>query len=1154
MTKTSCSSRIIKLLLFIISFLHVGFALSSDGLTLLSLLTHWTSVPTLISSSWKASDSNPCSWVGVQCDHTNNLISLNLTSHGIFGQLGSEIGNLYNLQTLVLSGNGFSGKVPLELSNCSLIQYLDLEGNRFSGNIQYSFINLQNLQFMRLSSNMLTGEIPDSLFEIPSLKELSLHSNLLSGPIPTSIGNLTQLLRLYLYGNQLSGTIPSSIGNCSKLEDLELSFNRLRGEIPNSIWRIPSLVNILVHNNSLSGELPTEMTNLKYLKNISLFDNQFSGVIPQSLGINSSIVKLDCMNNKFTGNIPPSLCFGKNLLELNMGINQLQDGIPSDVGRCATLRRLILNENNFSGPLPNFESNMNLKYIDLTKNNISGTIPSSLGNSTNLTYINFSRNKFAGLIPPELGNLVNLVVLDLSHNNLEGPLPIQLSNCTKIDRFDVGFNFLNGSFPSSLRSWTNITTLILRENHFTGGIPGFLAEFNNLRELQLGGNFFGGKIPQLMGTMHNLFYGLNLSANGLIGDIPSEIGKLELLQSLDISLNNLTGSIDALEGLVSLIEINISYNLFNGSVPTGLTKLLNSSPSSFIGNPLLCFSCLSCIETSFVNPCVYKSSNHKSISTVQIVMIELGSSIFITVVILIIIRIYFLKMSCSPLVMVLKAMAKLYDCYNFGRGIVHKSQQGRESEMASDLKQQSDIERGATLRQQSYNERGAAPASEFSKWSYYIEKGVGRIGVTYAREFNISGKEKLRTLKDVVLEATENLNQRYIIGKGGHGTVYKAIIGQQIFAVKKVEFGRNKKKRLSIIRNEIEVLGMFKHRNLLKHADYWIGEEYGLVLCEFMKNGSLHDILHEKKPPPPLTWNVRCKIAVGIAQGLLYLHYDCVPRIVHRDIKPKNILVDDNMEPIIADFGTALCKKVFEDSNSHSTIRKMLSSHVVGTPGYIAPENAYDIVPGRKSDVYSYGVVLLELLTRKKLLVPSLNDEAEDTPLVIWARSVWMETGKIEKIVDPYLASEFSSSVAIAKQVAAVLSLAFRCIEKDPGKRPNMKGVISIYNKNLFKLRRDEVQYADVLAIKLMGNGKLQADKFVRIASLIVPKITYSSRSLIFLSSITGPILTKPFNWFFLLRWGQYRHLQKSLYSQTKSYYSITINTDQTEATVQISV
>ncbi|CAJ2653758.1 unnamed protein product [Trifolium pratense] len=1069
MTRTSYSSSIITLLL-VISFLHGVSAVNSDGLTLLSLLTHWTLVPPLINSSWKASDSNTCSWVGVQCDHTNNLISLNLTGHGISGQLGPEIGNLYHLQTLVLLGNGFSGKVPLELSNCSLLQVLDLEGNRISGSIPYSLKNLQNLQFMRLSSNMLTGEIPYSLFEIPSLKEVSLHSNMLSGPIPINIGNMTQLLRLYLYGNQLSGTIPLSIGNCSKLEDLELSFNRLRGEIPLSFWRIQSLVHILVHNNSLSGDLPFEITNLKYLKNISLFNNQFSGVIPQSLGINSSIVKLDCMNNKFTGNIPPSLCFGKNLLELNMGINQLQDGIPSDVGRCATLRRLILNENNFTGPLPNFESNMNLKYIDLTKNNISGTIPSSLGNSTNLTYINLSRNKFAGLIPPELGNLVNLVVLDLSHNNLEGPLPIQLSNCTKIDRFDVGFNFLNGSFPSSLRSWTNITTLILRENHFTGGIPGFLAEFNNLRELQLGGNLFGGKIPQLMGTMHNLFYGLNLSANGLIGDIPSEIGKLELLQSLDISLNNLSGSIDALEDLVSLVEVNISFNHLDGSVPTGLMKLLNSSPSSFMGNPLLCVSCLSCIKTDYVNPCIYKSTDHKGISKFQIVTIELGTSIFISAVLMLIILRY-----------------------------LHRNEMKR----ASYPKQQSPTEM------------------------------------------------KLPDLHDRVLEATDNLNGQYIIGRGAHGIVYKAIVYRRVCAVKKIEFGWNKQKWLSIMHNEIKVLRMLRHRNLIKYCNHWIGNDYGLVIYKFIENGSLYNILHVKKPPPPLTWNVRFNIAVGIAQGLAYLHYDCVPPILHRDIKPKNILVNDNMEPVIADFGTALCKKLFEDSNSYSETRKMLSSHVVGTPGYIAPENAYDIVPGRMSDVYSYGVVLLEIITRKKLLVPSTNNEAKETHIVTWVRSVILETGKIENIVDPYLTSAFPNSVALAKQVNAVTSLALQCTEKDPRRRPTMKDVIAFFNMNLFKLRCDEVDYRDGLSIKPIGNGKIQSEKVIGVANLVVPKITYAWPSLIFLPSITGPILTKPFNWFFLSRWGQYRYLQRSLYSQQKSYYSITTN--HTEVTVQRS-
>jgi len=181
-----------------------------------------------------------------------------------------------------------------------------------------------------------------------------------------------------------------------------------------------------------------------------------------------------------------------------------------------------------------------------------------------------------------------------------------------------------------------------------------------------------------------------------------------------------------------------------------------------------------------------------------------------------------------------------------------------------------------------------------------------------------------------------------------------------------------------------------------------------------------------------------------------------------------------------------------------------------------ATENASNVVPGRKSDVYSYGVVLLELITRKKILLPSLNNVAEEIHIVTWARFVMMETGKIENIVDPYIVSSFLNSVGLAKQVNAVRPLALQCTVKDQRRRPTMKDVVDFYNKNLFKLRCYEVQYGDGHAIKLMGNGKIQSVKVVGVANLVVPKITYAWPSLIFLPSIIGPILIKPFNWFFL--------------------------------------
>ncbi|XP_028788165.1 receptor-like protein kinase isoform X2 [Neltuma alba] len=882
----------------------------------------------------------------------SKLQELFLNVNHIQGTLPETLNNLHDIVYLGFANNDLRGTIPLGSGSCKNLFLLDLSYNLFSGGIPSSLGNCSGLTEFSAVSSGLTGSIPSSIGLLRKLSLLWLPVNHLSGKIPPEIGNCKSLTQLHLYSNQLEGEIPSELGELSELQDLELFSNHLTGEIPLSVWKIQSLEYILVYNNSLSGELPLEMTELNHLKNISLFNNHFSGVIPQTLGIRSRLLQLDFTDNKFTGNIPPNLCSGKKLTLLNLGLNQLQGSIPPDVGRCTTLKRLILKENNFTGPLPDFEYNPNLTFMDISGNNINGSIPPSLGNCSNVTDLILSNNNLEGHIPPELGHLANLKTLHLAHNHLEGPLPHELSKCTKMDSFDVGSNFLNGPFPPSLRSWMVLTTLILRENRFHGGIPDFLSEFNKLSELQLGGNMLGGKIPGSLGVLQNLRYGLNLSANGLIGEIPPEMGKLSNLLTLDLSGNNLTGSIRVLADLSSLLKVNVSYNSFDGPVPKMLMKLLNSDPSSFLGNPGLCVSCLSsnrsdCNQSSHLKLCDDRLTNQKGLSKVQVAMIALGSSIFFVLLLL---------------------------------GVVYMCVCGRKP-----------------------------------------KQGV-----------QISDKEGTSSLLNKVMEATANLSDRFIIGKGAHGVVYKASVDPgQVFAVKKLAFSGNKGKSKSMVR-EIQTAGKIRHRNLVKLEDFWLRKDFGLILYTYMPNGSLHEVLHEKRPPPSLEWNVRYKIAIGIAHGLAYLHYDCDPPIVHRDIKPKNILIDSDMEPHIADFGIA---KLLDQSSVSAS-----SMSVRGTVGYIAPENAYSTANNRESDVYSYGVVLLELITRKKAVDPSFM---EGVDVVVWVRALWDGTEDVHKIADSSLAGQFLDS-NVLEQATKVLLVALKCTEKDPRVRPTMRDVIKL--------------------------------------------------------------------------------------------------------------
>uniref|UniRef100_A0A0D9X8E9 non-specific serine/threonine protein kinase n=1 Tax=Leersia perrieri TaxID=77586 RepID=A0A0D9X8E9_9ORYZ len=962
-------------------FLQLGpvVFLSSDGLALLDL-SKTLILPSSISSNWSSDDATPCTWKGVGCDEMSNLVSLNLSHSGLSGSLGPQIGLLKHLKVLDLTGNGISGPMPISIGNCTKLEELLLLQNRLSGSLPDTLSNIEALKVFDITNNSFTGEVnfrfencklekfilsynnlrcevPSWIWNCSSLTQFAIvnngmtgqipSSNSLSGTIPPEIGNCQLLIWLHLDANQIEGTVPKKLANLRNLQLLYLFENRLTGEFPEDIWGIESLLSIDIYSNNLTGQLPLLLAEMKQLKQITLFNNSFTGVIPQGLGINSSLSVIDFINNSFVGTIPPKICSGGRLGTLNLGLNLLNGSIPSGIADCPTLKRVILKQNNLIGPIPQFISCSNLDHIDLSYNFLSGDIPASLSKCSNVTFVNWSRNKLTGQIPPEIGKLAKLRSLNLSVNRLNGEVPVEISGCSKLYQLDLGYNSLNGSALTTVSSLKFLSQLRLQENKFSGGLPDSLSQLDMLIELQLGGNILRGSIPSSLGTLNKLSIALNLSRNGLIGGIPPQLSNLVELQSLDLSFNNLTGGLGSLGKLQFLYFLNVSYNMFNGPVPKNLVRFLNSTLSSFSGNPDLCMACndsnSSCTGANVLKPC--DSLRKKSALTpLKVAMIVIGS-LFVGAL------------------LILCVLVK----YNF------------KPKISSDL---SILFEG--------------PSSKLNE----------------------------------AIEVTENFSSKYIIGSGAHGTVYKAVLRSgEVYAVKKLLHAAHKGSNASMIR-ELQTLGRIRHRNLIKLEGFLFKSEYGLILYDFMENGSLHDVLHGTESTPTLDWSIRYNIALGTAHGLAYLHNDCHPAIIHRDIKPKNILLDNDMVPHISDFGIA---KLMDQYSATSQ-----TTGIVGTTGYMAPEMAFSTRSTMEFDVYSYGVVLLELITRKMAVDSSFPGNMD---IVSWVSSQLNETNQIETLCDPALMKEVYGTYEM-EELRKVLSLALRCVSKESSQRPSMAVVV----------------------------------------------------------------------------------------------------------------
>ncbi|XP_057951320.1 probable leucine-rich repeat receptor-like protein kinase At5g63930 [Malania oleifera] len=604
-----------------------------------------------------------------------------------------------------------------------------------------------------------------------------------------------------------------------------------------------------------------------------------------------NLVQLDLYNNSLTGKIPSGITHLKKLTFLSLARNNLTGEVPSDLGK-----------NNSPG----------LVKLDLTANRLYGRIPLGICDGNRLSVLTIGSNLFNGNFPTEIAKCSSLRRVLLSNNLLQGSIPDNLYQGAGISYFEVRANSLTGRIPPALGFWSNLSMLDLSENRLSGPLPSELGKLKNLQILRVTSNRLTGNIPPELGHLSKLIK-LDLSKNFLSGSIPSDITMLEELQSLLLEENKLTGAIpDSFSSSQSLFELKLGNNMLERDIPCSLSKpqnfnlVLNLSNNRLIGKIPGCIGKLDKLQTLDL------SNNNLSGEIPP----ELNNMISLSFV-----NISFNHLSGKLPAKWLKLVASNP---GYSLGNPELCLPGNEAGNCGEARKSN--ARGMKLS-------GIAMGAVFSVVTLcsvlrlFLVQGLRESrDQSLLRDFS----SKIEDLPDDlsfedIMRATKGRSQNCIIGRGKHGTVYRTESGhsRRQWAVKKVNLSES---NFSL---KMKTLSLVRHRNILRMAGYCIKDGFGFIVMEYMPAGTLFDVLHHHESHLILNWDSRYRIAFGIAQALSYLHHDCVPRVIHRDIKSENILMDSELEPKIGDFGLAKLGCDFDASSTRSSI--------VGTLGYIAP-------------------------------------------------------------------------------------------------------------------------------------------------------------------------------------------------------------------------
>ncbi|RHN54606.1 putative protein kinase RLK-Pelle-LRR-XII-1 family [Medicago truncatula] len=906
------------------------------------------------------------------------VTELNLGGYLLHGSLSPHVGNLSFLINLNLINNSFFGEIPHELGKLLQLQQLYLNNNSFAGKIPTNLTYCSNLKELSLQGNKLIGKLPVEVGSLKRLQILAIGKNNLTGGIPSFMGNLSCLWGLSVPYNNLDGVIPPEICRLKNLTILYADPNNLSGIIPSCFYNISSLIKLSLTSNKILGSLPSNMFHTLFnLQYIAIGRNQISGPIPISIEKAHGLTLVDFGTNNLVGQVP-SIGELQNLRFLNLQSNNL--------GENSTKELVFLNS------LANCTK---LELISIYNNSFGGNFPNSLGNlSTQFSVLDLGVNHISGKIPAELGYLVGLTVLSMGFNHFEGIIPTTFGNFQKMQKLLLGGNKLSGDMPPFIGNLSQLFDLRLELNMFQGNIPPSIGNCQNLQYLDLSHNRFSGTIPV---EVFNLFYLskiLDLSHNSLSGSLPREvsmlknipgtIGECMSLEYLHLEGNSINGTIpSSLASLKALRYLDLSRNQLYGPIPDVMQKIYGLEHLNVSFNML---------EGEVPTDGVFANASHidmignyklcGGISELHLPSCPIKGS-------------KSAKKHNFKLIAVIFSVIFFLLILSFVISICWMRKRNQKPSFDSPT------------------------IDQLAKVSYQdLHRG------------------------------TDGFSERNLIGSGSFGSVYKGnlVSEDNVVAVKVLNLKKKGAHKSFIV--ECNALKNIRHRNLVKiltccsSTDYK-GQTFKALVFDYMKNGSLEQWLHleilNADHPRTLDLGHRLNIMIDVATALHYLHQECEQLIIHCDLKPSNVLLDDDMVAHVTDFGIA---KLVSDIGITSD-KDTSTVGIKGSIGYAPPEYGMGSEVSTCGDMYSFGILMLEMLTGRR---PTDEFFQDGQNLHNFVASSFPDN--LIKILDPHLVSRDAEDGSIENLIPAVnecLVSLFRiglvCTMESPIERMNIMDV-----------------------------------------------------------------------------------------------------------------